>query len=104
MPVRRADDTLYNLGVNLTVTGSPVPIKGGEYALFVDCTGTNGTNSLQMLSPSGTWIDVQIYGAFIRTTGPTMLQVGLLLPAGLVRIATTGGATTGLNAYLMGMG
>jgi hypothetical protein len=33
-----------------------------------------------------------------------MLQVGLLLPAGLVRIATTGGATTGLNAYLMGMG
>ena len=28
----------------------------------------------------------------------------LLLPAGLVRIATTGGATTGLNAYLMGMG
>jgi hypothetical protein len=33
-----------------------------------------------------------------------MLQVGLLLPAGLVRVATTGGATTGLNAYLMGMG
>jgi hypothetical protein len=104
MPIRRADDTLYTLGVNLTANGSPVPIKGGEYALFADCTGTNGSLSLQMLSPSGIWIDVQLYGAFIRTTGVTMLQVGLLLPAGLVRIATTGGATTGLNAYLVGMG
>jgi hypothetical protein len=104
MPIRRADDTLYTLGVNLTANGSPVPIKGGEYALFADCTGTNGNLSLQMLSPSGIWIDVQLYGAFIRTTGVTMLQVGLLLPAGLVRIATTGGATTGLNAYLVGMG
>ena len=104
MPIRRADDALYTLGVNLTATGDPVAIKGGEYALFADCTGTNGNTSLQMLSPSGAWIDVQIYGAFIRTTGFGMLQVGLLLPAGLVRIATTGGATTGLNAYLVGMG
>ena len=30
MPIRRADDTLYNLGVNLTANGNPVPIKGGE--------------------------------------------------------------------------
>jgi hypothetical protein len=104
MPIRRADDTLYTLGVNLTANGSPVPIKGGEYALFADCTGTNGTMSLQMLSPSGIWIDVQLYGAFMRTTGLALLQVGLVLPAGLVRIATTGGATTGLNAYLVGMG
>ena len=51
MPIRRADDTLYTLGVDLTANGSPVPIKGGEYALFVDCTGSNGTNSLQMLIP-----------------------------------------------------
>ena len=104
MPVRRADDPLYTLGVNLTATGAPVAIKGGEYTLFADCTGTNGTMSFQMLSPSGVWIDVQLYGAFIRTTGFGMLQVGLLLPAGLVRIATNGGATTGLNAYLVGMG
>jgi hypothetical protein len=104
MPIRRADDTAYTLGVNLTVTGNAVPIKGGEYSLFADCTGTNGTMSLQMLSPSGTWIDVQLYGAFMRTTGLALLQVGLVLPAGLVRIATTGGATTGLNAYLVGMG
>jgi hypothetical protein len=33
-----------------------------------------------------------------------MLHVGLLLPAGLVRIATTGTVTTGLSAYLAGMG
>lgn len=104
MPIRRADDTLYTLGVNLSGTGAPVAIKGGEYALFADCTGTNGAMSLQMLSPSGVWIDVQIYGAMIRTTGVGMLQVGLLLPAGLVRIATTGTVTTGLSAYLVGMG
>jgi hypothetical protein len=56
-----------------------------------------------MLSPSGTWIDVQMNGAFVRTTGLGMLHVGLLLPAGLVRIATTGGVS-GLSAYLVGMG
>jgi hypothetical protein len=104
MPIRRADDTAYTLGVNLTATGSAIPIKGGEYALFADCTGTNGTMSLQMLSPSGTWIDVQIYGAFMRTTGVAMMQVGLLLPSGMVRIATTGTLTTGMSAYLVGMG
>ena len=104
MPIRRADDTLYTLGVNLTGTGAPVAIKGGEYSVFADCTGTNGAMSLQMLSPSGTWSDVQVYGALVRTTGIGMLQVGLLLPAGLVRIATTGTTTTGLSAYLVGMG
>ena len=103
MPIRRADDTVYTLGVNLTGTGAPVPIKGGEYSVFADCTGMSGTMSFQMLSPSGTWIDVQMNGSFVRTTGPGMLHVGLLLPSGLVRIATTGGVT-GLSAYLAGMG
>ena len=104
MPIRRADDTAYTLGVDLTANGNAVPIKGGEYALFADCTGSNGTMSFQMLSPSGTWIDVQLYGAFMRTTGLALLQVGLVLPAGLVRIATTGTLTTGMSAYLVGMG
>jgi hypothetical protein len=104
MPIRRGDDTLYTLGVNLSGTGNPVAIKGGEYAVFADCAGTTGTMSLQMQSPSGVWIDVQIYGAFIRTTAVSMLQVGLLLPAGRVRIATTDSNVIALNAYLAGLG
>ena len=104
MPIRRADDSQYTLGVNLSSTGDPVAIKGGEYALFADCSTTTGTTSLQMLSPSGTWIDVQIYGAFIRTNLANMLQVGLTLPSGMVRIASTGGSPSGLNAFLVGMG
>jgi hypothetical protein len=95
---------LYTLGVNLSGTGNPVAIKGGEYAVFADGNFSTGGMSLQMQSPSGAWIDVQMYGAFIRSTQASMLQVGLLLPAGMVRIATTDPMAYGVNAYLAGMG
>ena len=104
MPTRRADDTLYTLGVNLSATGNPVAIKGGEYTVFVDSIGGTGTMALQMQSPSGAWIDVQMYGIFVRTTLTSMVQVGLLLPAGLVRVAVYGGLMSNVNAFLVGAG
>jgi len=104
MPIRRADDTLYTLGVNLSATGNPVAIKGGEYTLFVDTLTNPGAVSLQMQSPSGVWIDVSMYGIFSRTNGVALVQAGLYLPSGLVRIAVSGGLSTGLNAFLAGAG
>jgi len=104
MPIRRADDTLYTLGVNLTATGNPVAIKGGEYTLFVDATSNPGAVSLQMQSPSGVWIDVSMYGSFSRTNSVSLVQAGLYLPAGLARIAVSGGLITALNAFLAGAG
>jgi hypothetical protein len=104
MPIRRADDTLYTLGLNLSASGNPVAIKGGEYTVIMDSSGGTGTMSLQMQSPSGVWIDVQMYGAAMRTTTTSMVQAGLVLPSGLVRAAVYGGTILNLNAFLVGAG
>ena len=104
MPIRRADHTLYTLGVNLTGTGAPVAIKGGEYSLFMNCTTNLGNIALQAQSPSGAWIDIQVFaGSFVRTTLTTLCMVDLMLPACSVRIAADA-AVTGMNAFLVGAG
>ena len=46
MPTRRADDNRYTLASNASATGAAVPIKGGEYVLFVNSTTNLGNISL----------------------------------------------------------
>jgi len=53
MPTRRADDSRYTLASNAAATGQAVPIKGGEYSLFMNCTTNLGNIALQAQSPSG---------------------------------------------------
>jgi hypothetical protein len=104
MPARRADDNRYTLATNATATGAAVSIKGGEYVLFVNCTTNLGNISLQAQSPSGAWIDIQVFaGSFVKTALTTLCMVDLLLPACSVRIAADG-TVTGMNAFLVGAG
>ncbi len=104
MPIRRADDRMVALGTGLSGTGPGVNIPGGEYTLLMDAAAVSGTISLQLQSPSGAWIDVQAFGLPVRTTGASMAQAGLSLPAGQVRIAFAGTVLNNLNAFLVGAG
>ena len=104
MAIRRADDTVYTLGLNLSANGNAVAVRGGEYTVIMESAGGTGTIALQMQSPSGVWIDVQMYGAAMRTSTTSMMQAGVLLPAGLVRAAVYGGTVLNLNAFLVGAG
>ena len=104
MPTRRADDNRYTLATNASATGAAVSIKGGEYVLFVNSATNLGNISLQAQSPSGAWIDIQVFaGSFVRTTLTTLCMVDLMLPACNVRIAADA-AVTGMNAFLVGAG
>lgn len=105
MPIRRADDSTYALLVNGSATGNPVTIRGGEYIVFFDGTLAGATVSLQVQSPSGVWMDVEVFtGNAVRYTTTPRSQTGVNLPAGSVRCALTGGTPTGINAYLVGNG
>lgn len=111
MPVRRADDTAYTLATAASSTatgvnsGNGVPIPGGEYQFMVDGTAGGATISLQLKSPSGVWMDAQVFtGSVVKFTTLPGNQTAIDLPAGLVRMATTGGTPSGLNAYLLGLG
>lgn len=105
MSIRRADDVSYTLLTNGSATGSAVPIKGGEYMVFFDGTISSSTVSLQCQSPSGQWMDVEVFtGAAIKYTNLPRSQTGIDLPAGNVRCALVGGTPSGINAYLVGLG
>ena len=105
MPVRRADDTQYALLVGGNATGLAVPIRGGEYQFMVDGTIGGSTASLQIQSPSGVWMDVQVFtGSVVKFTTLPGNQSAIDLPAGNVRVALTGGTPSGINAYLVGVG
>lgn len=105
MPVRRADDNSYTLASNASATGSAVAIKGGEYQFLVDGTVGASAISLQMQNPNGAWSDVQVFAASaVKFTTLPNTQTGIDLPAGNVRMAATGGAPSGLNAFLVGLG
>lgn len=104
MPIRRADDTTYTLASNLSATGTSVAIKGGEYHFMVEGTVGGATVSLQVQTPNGTWVDVQIYtGSVVKFTALPANQSGIDLPACNVRMATTAGSSA-LYAYLVGLG
>lgn len=111
MPVVRRDDQSYTLATNASSTatgvnsGNGVAIPGGEYMFMVEGTVGSSTLSLQIKSPNGTWMDVQVFtGAVVKFTTLPGNQSGIDLPAGLVRMAATGGTPTGLYAYLFGNG
>jgi hypothetical protein len=105
MSIRRADDNQYALLVGGSATGSAVPIKGGEYMVFFDGTIGGATVSLQTQSPSGVWMNVEVFtGAVVSYTTLPRSQTGIDLPAGNVRVALTGGTPSGVNAYLVGLG
>lgn len=105
MPIRRADDTAYTLLTAGSATGAAVPIKGGEYQFMVDGTVGASTISLQVQSPSGVWMDVQVFtGSVVKFTTLPGNQSAIDLPAGSVRCACTGGTPSGINAYLIGLG
>lgn len=105
MSIRRADDSAYTLLSNGSATGNAIDVKGGEYMVFFDGTISGSTISLQVQSPSGVWIDVDVFtGATVKYTALPRAQTGVDLPAGKVRCALTGGTPSGINAYLVGLG
>ena len=106
MPIRRADDQSYVLASNLAASGSAVSIPGGEYHFMVTGTVGGSTISLQIQLPDGTtWTDVQVFtGSIVKFTTLPSNQSGIDLPACRVRMAATGGAPSGIYAYLVGLG
>lgn len=104
MPLRRADDNVYTLGTNLSATGSAVAIRGGEYHFMVEGTVGGATVSLQIQSPSGTWMDVRVDSTAVSFTVLPNNQTLISLPPGNVRVALTGGTPSGINAHLVGLG
>ena len=90
MPVIRRDDQTYLLASNASSTatgvnsGNGVNVPGGEYMFMAE--GTVFT------------------GAVVKFTTLPGNQSGIDLPAGLVRMAATGGTPAGLYAYLIGNG
>lgn len=111
MPVIRRDDQTYLLASNASSTatginsGNGVLVPGGEYMFMAEGTVGSSTISLQIKSPNGAWMDVQVFtGAVVKFTTLPGNQSGIDLPAGLVRMAATGGTPTGIYAYLIGNG
>jgi len=105
MPIRRCDDQAYTLLAAGSATGSAVKVLGGEYQFMVDGTVGGSTISLQIQSPSGVWMDVQVFtGSVVKFTTLPGNQSAIDLPAGNVRCACTGGTPSGINAYLLGLG
>lgn len=105
MPIRRADDSAYTLGSNISATGSSVAIKGGEYMFTSEGTAGGSTISLQFQSLNGAWSDVSIFsGSLVKSTALPYFQTGITLPAGNVRVACTGGTPSAIYAYLVGEG
>lgn len=105
MPVRRADDTQYTLGTAVAASGPDVLIRGGEYIFMVSGTPSGATLSLQVQMPDGTYSDVSVYsGSAVKATVLPYAQTGVSLPAGIVRVGVTGGASPSVSAYLVGLG
>lgn len=105
MASRRADDIAYTLLSNASATGSAVQIKGGEYMFTAEGTAGGSTISLQIQTPNGAWVDVQVFtGSIVKFTTLPANQTAIDLPAGNVRCACTGGTPSGIYAYLIGLG
>jgi hypothetical protein len=101
----RTDSQTYTLASAASATGAAVPIRGGEYMFMAEGTPVGSTISLQMQTPNGTWVDVQVFAASaVKSATLPFTQTGIDLPAGNVRMAATGGTPTGLFAYLCGVG
>lgn len=105
MPIRRADDSSYTLGSNISATGASTAIKGGEYVFTIEGTAGGTTASLQLQTLNGSWSDVSVYsGSVVKSTTLPFTQTGVSLPAGNVRVALTSGTPSAVYAYLVGLG
>ena len=105
MSLKRSDDNSYALLVSGSATGSSFPIRGGEYIAFFDGTIGGATVALQIQSPSGVWMAVEVFtGSAVSYTVLPRSQTGIDLPPGNVRASVTGGTPSGLNVYLVGLG
>lgn len=102
----RADAQVYALAAGLAATGAAVPVRGGEYMFLADGTVGGSTISLQIQLPDLTWCDVGALGgnAIVKSTTLPVTVTPITLPACMVRMAATGGAPTGINAWLAGIG
>lgn len=102
----RADSQGYVLAVALAATGLGVSVRGGEYAFLANGTVGGSTISLQIQMPDGSWSDVGALAgsAIVKSTVLPLVVTPVVLPACVVRMAVTGGAATGINAWLQGIG
>lgn len=105
MALRRADDNAYTLATAASGTGSAVAIRGGEYIFSAEFSGTASV-ALQVQSPNGTWLTVNVFNASPVAISSSGMQTAIDLPAGNVRAAVaTGSVGAGtLYAYLIGLG
>ena len=88
MSNKRGDDNAYTLLSAGSATGAAVAVKGGEYIVFFEGTIGGATVSLQVQSPAGTWMNVEVFtGNAISYTTLPRSQTGIDLPAGNVRCA-----------------
>lgn len=105
MPLRRADDSVYVLAANASATGTAKQISGGEYHFMVEGTAGGATIALQIQSPNGTWMPVQVFsGSVVSFTTLPGNQSAIDLPNCSVRMSASGGSPSGLFAYLIGLG
>ena len=101
----RADSNVYVLASNLAGTGAAVTIRGGIYLFTAEGTVGGATISLQVQTVNGAWVNVSIFNnSPVSTATLPFAQTEICLPAGNVRMLVTGGAPTGLYAYLAGIG
>lgn len=106
MTVRRSDDRQYVLASNATATGSDIQIPGGEYMFLANGTIGGSTISLQIKLPDNSYADVKSLNgnAVISSTILPFAATYMDLPAGVVRVALTGGTPSAINAWLVGVG
>lgn len=106
MTVRRSDDNQYSLASAASATGSDVQIKGGQYMFMVSGTVGGSTISLQIKLPDGSYSDVKSLNGnvLISTTALPYAVSAVDLPAGVARVAMSGGTPSNVNAYLVGLG
>lgn len=91
---------------NTTGSGLGVSVRGGEYMFLAEGTVGGATVSLQIQNPNGNWTDVGALAgnAIVKSTTLPFVVTPVVLPASVVRVASTGGASSGLNAWLAGIG
>lgn len=102
----RADSLVYVLATAASASAAGVPIRGGEYLFGADGTAGGSTISLQIQLPDGSWCDVGALAgnAIVKSTSLPFVVTPVVLPAGTVRAAITGGSGVSLNAWLAGIG
>jgi len=102
----RADSQIYPLATSASATGPSTPIRGGSYSFLSDGTPGGSTISLQIQLIDGTWCDVgaQAGSAIVKSASLPFVVTPVMLPACNVRCAMTGGAPSGINATLAGIG